>query len=281
MKLALFRTCWGEQRSWDVVIDEARAAGFIGIEARIPNTIAEASDKSRLLRDENMSYIAIALTGGGVIPRQSASLHDHLDDLRQALERAIPMAPRFVNVLGGNDRWPVHLQAEFINAACKIGREMGLTCVFETHRSRILASPWVMLDVLPLCPDALFTADISHWIVVCERLLDDPLDDFIGFIDRVHHLQARVGYEQGPQVPHPGAPEYRHALSFHRTFWQSVWESQQRRGYEITTMTPEFGPDGYLHTLPFTNMPVADLWNLNRWIGTEEQRHFATWNQER
>lgn len=55
-------------------------------------------------------------------------------------------------------------------------------------------------------PQLRFTADISHWVVVSERLLDDPSDDFSAFIDRVHHVQARVGYDQGPQVPHPAAP---------------------------------------------------------------------------
>jgi len=279
MRLELFKTLWGDHRPWPVITREIQVAGFTGIEARIPDTGADATDKTCILRDANMPYIAIALTGGGVIPRQDASLGDHLEDLRQALERAATMAPRFVNILGGNDRWHAATQAEFINAAIDIGREAGLTCVFETHRSRVLATPWVTLDVLPLCPDALFTADISHWVVGCERLLNDPMDDFTAFIERVHHIQSRVGYDQGPQTPHPGAPGYADALRFHQTFWQSIWEAQRRRGYKTTTMTPEFGPDGYLHTHPFTNAPVADLWDLNRWIGAEEQRHFTTWSR--
>ncbi len=100
-------------------------------------------------------------------------------------------------------------------------------------------------------------------MVVSERLLDDPSDDFSAFIDRVHHVQARVGYDQGPQVPHPAAPEYQPALAFAERFWQQIWRSQRQRGYPQTTLTPEFGADGYLHHLPFTNVPVADLWSLN------------------
>ncbi len=46
-------------------------------------------------------------------------------------------------------------------------------------------------------PQLRFTADISHWVVVSERLLDDPSDDFSAFIDRVHHVQAQVGYDRG------------------------------------------------------------------------------------
>lgn len=277
MKLELFRTLWGDTRDWGKIIPETREAGFTGLEARIPQTASEAAEKAAILQGEGIPYIAIAMTGGGVIPRQSATVSDHIDDFRECLDRAAVMAPRFVNVLGGNDRWCASQQAEFINMADELGKKAGFTCSFETHRARILSSPWMTLDVLRQCPDAVFTADISHWVVVCERLLDDPCDDFTPFIERVHHLQARVGYDQGPQVTHPGAPEYAAALSFHQKFWQSVWESQKRRGYTVTTMTPEFGPDGYLHTLPFTNAPVADLWNLNRWIGAEQQRRFTFW----
>jgi hypothetical protein len=39
------------------------------------------------------------------------------------------------------------------------------------------------------------------------------------------------------------------------------------RGFQTVTMTPEFGPDGYLQAAPFTQVPVADLWEVNRWIG--------------
>ncbi|GBQ22594.1 sugar phosphate isomerase/epimerase family protein [Gluconacetobacter sacchari] len=274
MRLELFKTLWGDPRPWSSIIAEMRVAAFDGIEARIPDTARDAADKALLLRQEGVPVIAIALTGGGVIPRQGATLADHLSDLRHALGRAAVMQPRFVNVLGGNDRWCATQQADFINQAHEIGQSAGLRCVFETHRARILSSPWIARDVLRQCPDASFTLDISHWVVTCERLLDDPLDDFTAFLDRVHHIQARIGYDQGPQVPHPGAPEYAAALAFHQRVWAQVWAAQARRGYGITTLTPECGPDGYLHTLPFTNAPVADLWDLNRWIAETERRHF-------
>lgn len=274
MKLELFRTLWGDNRRWDIPLAEARKAGFVGLEARIPPTHEEAQECAAILQGEGAPFIAIAMTGGGVIPRQSATMQDHLDDLRDAIDRASLMKPRFINILGGNDRWPAHKQAEFIASAQEICRAANMVCCFETHRSRILATPWITLDVIRQLPDVLFTADISHWVVCCERLLNDPADDFSSFISRVHHIQARVGYDQGPQAPHPAAPEYAPALRFHQHIWQEIWQSQRTRGYTTTTMTPECGPDGYLHTLPFTNMPVADLWSLNVWTGQTEYEHF-------
>ena len=92
------------------------------------------------------------------------------------------------------------------------------------------------------------------------------------------NVHSRVGYDQGPQVPHPAAPEYADALASHQRCWEAVWTAQMARGYAETTMTPEFGPDGYLHHLPFTDAPVADLWDINSWIGATEQKHFAAWS---
>jgi hypothetical protein len=47
------------------------------------------------------------------------------------------------------------------------------------------------------------------------------------------------------------------------------------RGYRTTTLTPEFGRDGYLHHLPFTDVPVADLSQLNEWMVHAERQHFS------
>ncbi|WP_233582197.1 MULTISPECIES: sugar phosphate isomerase/epimerase [unclassified Asaia] len=274
MRLDSFLTLWGDLRPWDTVIADAHRRGYDGIEARIPEP-ENLSARRMALRDAECPYIAIALTGGGVIPRQSATLDDHLADLDEALGRAALLSPRFVNVLGGNDRWNAALQAEFIGRALHLGQKHGLTLSFETHRARLCATPWMTLDVLAQIPEALFTADISHWVVGCERLLDDPCDDFSAFITRVHHVQARVGYDQGPQVSHPAAPENRAALDFHRDFWRRIWVSQRARGYAVTTLTPECGPDGYTHTLPFTDLPLADRHAMNDWLRQDQVRSFA------
>ena len=92
------------------------------------------------------------------------------------------------------------------------------------------------------------------------------------------HIHARVGYDQGPQVPHPAAPEYAAALAAHQRCWEAIWTAQREQGLAVTTLTPEFGPDGYLHTLPFTQQPVANLWQVNSWMGKTESLHFQAWS---
>jgi hypothetical protein len=275
MELELFRTLWGYQGDWRIAIDELRTAGFDGIEARLPVTTQARLEAAHVLRSEKTPYIGIVFTAYDVLPDQAATPEMHLEDFNRKLGWADQFEPRFLNVLAGNDRWPLAQQVDFFARALELASASGHVCSFETHRSRSLYSPWVTLDIARQVPDLLFTTDISHWIVVCERLLDHPTDDLSDFISKVHHIQARVGYDQGPQVPHPAAPEYASFLTFHQNFWEQIWKSQIQRGYGRTTLTPEFGPDGYLHHTPFVNTPVADLWEINSWMGATERGHFS------
>jgi sugar phosphate isomerase/epimerase len=274
MKLEIFRTLWGYRSSKAQALDELLEAGFDGMEARLPLTPVERAEFGAFLRANHVPYIATVFTAYDVLPEQSATTAEHLTDLEQKLAWSTELAPRFVNVLAGNDRWQLPQQVDFFGQALELACKHGQTVTFETHRARSLFNPWVTLELIRQLPDLRFTSDISHWIVTCERLLDDPEDDLSAFVERVHHIQARVGYDQGPQVPHPAAPEYARELAFHQQHWEAVWKSQHSRGCQVSTMTPEFGADGYLHHLPFTNVPVADLWSLNVWMGQTEREHF-------
>lgn len=277
MRLELFRSLWGWQGDWARCAAELREIGCVGVEARLPTDPYAQRALRQSLRQESLEYIAVVFTGGDVVPRQDWTLQQHWDRLSVSLDAALDVGARFINVLPGNDRWPLAKQVDFFGRAQELSEQAGLLCSFEIHRATSLYSPWVTLEVIAQLPQLRFTADISHWVVVCERLLDDPADDLTPFIDRVHHVQARVGYDQGPQVPHPAAPEYARQLAFHQQLWERIWAAQQARGYGITTLTPEFGPDGYTHLLPFTQAPVADVWSLNQWMARTEAEHFARW----
>ncbi|WEK10570.1 MAG: sugar phosphate isomerase/epimerase [Candidatus Pseudomonas colombiensis] len=274
MKLDLFRTLWGYSASKAQALDELLEAGFDGMEARLPLDARERAEFATFLNANQVGYISTVFTAYDVLPEQKALPAEHLQDLDRKLAWAAELRPRFVNVLAGNDRWSLAQQVEFFGQALELARKHGQFCSFETHRSRSLFNPWLTLELIRQVPDLRFTSDISHWVVTCERLLDDPCDDLSAFVERVHHIQARVGYDQGPQVPHPGAPEYARELAFHQQHWEAIWRSQQARGYQVSTLTPEFGADGYLHHLPFTNVPVADLWSLNQWMARTEREHF-------
>mgnify|MGYP000087495797 CR=1 FL=1 len=279
MKLDLFKSRWGWQGDWSQCAAQVREMGGVGVEARLPHSFAEVNALANALQLEGLECISGVFTGGDVIPNQSWTAQQHLDRLQIALNHALIVKPRFLNLLPGNDRWSLNEQVDFLGRAQSLADSAGIVCSFETHRGSSLYSPWVTLEIIAQLPQLRFTADISHWTVVWERLLNDPQDDLSPFIERVHHIQARVGYDQGPQVPHHAAPEYAHALRFHQNIWEAIWTSQRLRGYTSSTLTPEFGPDGYTHLLPFTQAPVADLWSLNLAMAHTERTHFEKWKK--
>ncbi|MFU8813997.1 MAG: sugar phosphate isomerase/epimerase family protein [Pseudomonadales bacterium] len=277
MQLALFKTLWGHVGPAHDGARLAAEAGFQGLEAPVPADDADREALAQALAAHGLDLICEICTAGSYVPDRHATPEEHLADLERKIRNGLALAPRFFNVMGGCDAWSVDTQVEFFGHASEIAGRHGVLCSFETHRGRSFFNPWVTRDVLRQLPGLPITCDFSHWVVVCERLMDSEWDVITEVAAHAHHIHARVGYDQGPQVPHPAAPEYAAALASHERCWEALWASQRQRGYAVTTMTPEFGPDGYLHCLPFTNAPVADLWQVNRWIGERQRGHFADW----
>jgi sugar phosphate isomerase/epimerase len=279
MKLELFKTLWGHTGNLQSAIREALYAGFQGLEGPAPADRQELAFWKDLIPASGLAYIAEITTAGSYVPDPRATLEDHLRSLEEKLERSLALQPRFISCLGGRDAWPESQSVEFFGRAMELAAQAGVVISFETHRSRSTFNPWTTRRLVEQLPELKLTCDYSHWCVVCERLLDGEEDTLAVLARHAHHIHARVGYDQGPQVPHPGAPEYADALDAHQRWWEEIWRAQRERGYTTTTMTPEFGPDGYLHLLPFTGAPVADLWELNQWMATEERRHYRLFAQ--
>ncbi|HEX8310507.1 MAG TPA: hypothetical protein VF614_04260 [Chthoniobacteraceae bacterium] len=275
MELRLFKTLWGHTTGLDAAVAECREKGFDGLEGPSPVAPRGRAVFRQQLADEGLSYIAEVCTAGSYVPRPETTVAEHLASFREQAEAAAECAPLFLTVLAGRDAWSVAECVEFFGAAHVFAEELGVIASFETHRSRSLF-PWITRDVLQQLPDLRLTCDFSHWCCVCERLVLDEEPELLAlFAARAHHIHARIGYDQGPQVPHPGAPEYHTALKAHERWWGAIWDAQQLAGRRVSTMTPEFGPDGYLHTLPFTGTPVADLSEINHWMARRQRERFA------
>jgi len=276
MQINFYKTLWGfDGTSIDEAIQQLLAAGMQGLEGAAPETPNEQKHWASLFKRYGIEYIAEITTAGSYVPDRQASLQQHLDSLERKLSHSSALQPRFVTCLGGCDAWPESQSIEFFQRAMELAQQYELSISFETHRSRSMFNPWVTQRFVDAIPEIKLTVDFSHWCVVCERLMDTEVDVINAIANNVQHIHARIGYEQGPQVPDPRAPEYEYALRAHQRWWEIIWHSQKSRQFETTTMTPEFGPDGYLHHAPFSQQPVANLWELNQWMAQEENQHFA------
>jgi len=147
----------------------------------------------------------------------------------------------------------------------------------ETHRKRFLHSPWVARDFLPKFPKMKLVADLSHWINIAETNTEDPylIKAIEGIAPMVYHIHGRVGYDHGPQVSDPRAPEWIPYTEGHERWWTTIWKAQKARGQKITTLTPEHGPPNYQQTCPYSRMPLADIWEVNHWIALRQQKRFG------
>ncbi len=274
MELHIFKTLWGHTGSFYDAIDACCEHGFDGVEGQAPTSIAERHEFRARLNDAGLEYIAEICTAGSYVPQRHATPAEHLESLRRQAAAAGECQPLFLTVIAGCDAWSVGQSVDFFGNAIAIGDELGISLSFETHRSRSLFNPWTTYEILQQAPALRLTCDFSHWCVVCERLIDTEPDVLELCAERARHVHARVGYDQGPQVPHPAAPECGEALAAHERWWLQIWRSQLVRGMATSTLTPEFGPDGYLHTLPFTGAPVADLTQINVWMAERQKRRF-------
>jgi hypothetical protein len=267
MELKLIRHLWGVDQAWEETFPRFRAEGFTGIECRLPAP-ADRDRFQRLLAAHGFAFIPQIFTAG-------ADVAEHLASFRTQVQDALATGPLLINAHTGSDAWSLDQARRFYDGALAVERAAGVTVCHETHRGRCFYSPWMTRDILAHVPALTLCCDFSHWVCVAERLIDSELAIIRLCAERAGHVHARVGYEQGPQVPDPRAPEYRRHVEAHERWWDLVWQAQQARGMTVSTLTPEFGPPAYLHTLPHTGAPVADLWEICAWQAERQAARFA------
>jgi len=294
MRLKLAKTLWGVDDApfvdrWDAMFARIRNEGFDAVEA-IPLTFNMNPKMFRQCLDEHgLALIAQVHTSsafdaekGHYAYMTSRDVSVHKSSLSTLVDVAQGMGAVMVNVHGGCDCWETKDVHDYLQHAVQVAETKGITVSHETHRRRILYSPFAYRDcflgdseVARALDNVRVTADLSHWAVVCERVFGMPDSDAENGVDdwwprvladvskRAALVHARVGFREGPQVPDPTAPEYRGEVDAHMTWWESVWRTRAGAGDDVAWVEPEFGPAPYLWALPHTRAPVADLWRVN------------------
>ena len=270
MKLLPVRHLWGVNDPWETALPRFAAMGYAAIETPLPAP-DQASRFRDLMATNKLGYFAMAFTGG-------ATVGEHLKSLREQIAAAKLNSALQLTVHGGQDRFTTAQALEFYRESARIEAAEGLPLAHETHRGRILFNPWITAHVLRDIPATMLCIDYSHWVVVSERLLDGEDETLDLCAKHTRHVHCRVGYAQGPQVPDPSAPEAKHALERHESWWTKIWAAQKSAGVTHLSFTPEFGPPEYLHTLPHTNVPVSDLATVCEWMRARYESTFANWN---
>lgn len=266
MQLKLVKSTWGMEGSLEEQVRRIAAAGYEGIEMGIPAG-RSPSDLRKLLHDANLDLIAMVFTNGA----------DHVASLRSQVEQAQACEPIFITSHSARDCWSFSQQRTFFAEALEVERRAGININHETHRGRAFFNPWTTAAMLEEFPELHIAADFSHFVCVCERLLsDDPgLAAALGLcISRSRHIHGRVGYEEGPQVSDPRAPEWAAHVEAHEAWWKGIARARFAAGAEYVTFNPEFGPPNYMQTEPYSRKPAADLWEVCLYMATRFRQQF-------
>ena len=266
MELVLLKSLWGMDGPLEENLRRIAETGYQGVEAPVPPPEERGRFREQL-REHSLAYIPLIFTaeeGGGEAASDSPG-DRHAASFRAQLQQAIEFDPLLVISHTGKDSLDRDQARRLFDGALDAERRIGVPVGHETHRGRVLFTPWGTASLLREFPELKLTADFSHWACVCESLLEDQGEAVLLASQRAIHIHGRVGYAEGPQVPDPRAPEFAPAVEAHERWWKHIVREHAREERPRVSFTPEFGPPDYLHTLPFTRQPVADLWEICLW----------------
>lgn len=283
MSIRIFKTAWGlvgqdaEYATLPDFITSAHAEGYSGVEFPVfyldlePDG-AEAAARSvqERLQESGLEYIALIATRTDNWGAYDA----HLESFRSQCRQAAELGARKAAVHAGADSFGAGRGFEFIEACRSIAHGSGIRPCFETHRGRILYNPFVTAELLDRIPDLELTSDLSHWLLVVDRIPNDIMNLFERASARSGHLHARIGHEKSPQVTEPSDPAWQEHVSLYRRWWQISVDAEASNGRELS-VSPEFGPPPYMHAEPFTGKPSADIVQANRWMRERLEEWFV------
>jgi len=258
MKIKILSPLWGhEHLELPVFLDKIRMAGYDGIDTSIPTKAIKKKQLLDYLQKHEMCIVAHEYQAEG------RNFTEFKESYKKNLYYCAESNPVLINSHTGRDYYSLEQNLELIDIAQEVSEKTGFIIAHETHRGRIGFSPFVIKDYFKARELFSITADFSHWVCVSESFLEGFSETLSEAITRTRHVHARIGYEQGPQVPDPSAPEWNYAMIYFLTWWDKIVISGLQQQREVLTFTTEFGPPPYLHTIPFTKEPVANQFEIN------------------
>ncbi|WP_339791468.1 MAG: sugar phosphate isomerase/epimerase [Imperialibacter sp.] len=259
MKIKILATNWGDGDTIEDFCKKIKSYGYDGLEVWYPT---DAGDRERLVNATKANGLEYGFLVGAYQPE----FQPHFELFETNLRAAAKMKPLYINCHSGKDFFSYEQNKQFIDLTIKVSKESGVGIHHETHRSRIMYSAPVTRNFIEKNPDLTLTLDISHWCNVHETLLQDQKETVDMALQRTRHIHLRVGHPESPQVNDPRAPEWKEALDQHLAWWDKVIELRKNAGADTMTFLTEFGPADYMPTIPYTRQPVANQWDINRYM---------------
>jgi hypothetical protein len=261
MNLLMICPRWGcENLTAADFIRQVKDAGYDGVEIAMDGPDPLSEEAIHIAKAEGLTVIT---QHWDVFDRD---MNVHLHKLEERLRMLMSFDPLFVNSHTGRNLFTLEENLQVFALVDRVSDDTGIPVKHETHRGRCFHTSWRTAEFLKAKPDIRLVLDMSHWCNVSESLVEDQGDFIEQVLPHVDHIHARVGWQHGPQVSDPRAPEWKEAVDAHVAWWDKLVELKKREGETQLTICPEFGPVPYLPVLPYTQQPVADQWAINRYM---------------
>ncbi|HSO88163.1 MAG TPA: hypothetical protein VLQ91_16545 [Draconibacterium sp.] len=261
MKIKFFCSRWGsESIPFLNFIKLAIEEGYNGVEISLPDSKELQKEYLSVLSDYGVPFILQHWQ------TDRKNVDEYIAEYTSRMEMMADVKPLFINSQTGKDFFSFDDNCRIIEKANEIELKSGVPVYHETHRGKFSFACHIMPDYLNVFPDMKITADFSHWVNVSESLLEHQQENLDKIIPNVCHIHSRVGYQQGPQVNDPIAPENKPLLFRHIEWWDTIIRERKKKGDLEFTITPEFGPAPYMPLFPFTQQPVSNQWQINKYM---------------
>lgn len=258
MNIKVLSPLWGHEHiPLKSFLQKVKDAGYDGVDTWLPDSPSDKKLLFDFIQQNELHLVCHQHEAWGT------TFKEFKDSYQKNLEGCAVPGPLLINSHTGKDYFTLEQNLELVDIAQEFSAKTGVVVVHETHRGRIGYSPQQIAGIFERRKDFLITADLSHWTCVTESMLDNFTEIVETAIHRTRYIHARVGYEQGPQVPDPRAPEWQYALEKFLGWWDRIVAINRALNTPILPITTEFGPPPYMPIVPFTRRPVADQFGIN------------------
>lgn len=258
MKILFLCPLWGNA---DIPISEfvskVKNAGYDGVELSLSMDKAEREITISAIKKAGLLYL------GQHWETVTIDFEEHKREYTERLYNLAKGDPILIDSQTGKDFFTFEQNMELVKATSLFTQDTGIPVVHETHRSKFTFAAHITKQFLEANPDLRIGADFSHWCNVAESLLEDQEEALNIAISRADHIHARVGFQEGPQIPDPRVPEWKEVVEIHISWWERILQRAKKEDREYFTISPEFGPFPYMTILPHTRDPIADQWEVN------------------
>jgi sugar phosphate isomerase/epimerase len=256
MNIQYFCPLWGNNLPFNTFCKNVRKAGYDGVEMDLPLNKRERKDVLNVLQGNGLLLIGQYWQSLETdFKKNKESFHRYLDNL-------IESNPVKLNCQTGKDYFSFEQNMQLVKLCRKLSEQSGLTICHETHRGKFLFSLPVMIQAIKADPEIRITFDASHWCNVHESLLEDQEPALKKAIKATDHIHSRVGFQEGPQINDPRAPEWSGTVNRFFSWWDQIVAIHNKNKTQLT-VTAEFGPAPYMPLKPYSLKPLSKQWDVN------------------